>query len=58
MEVTTVLASLLAAFEMELDPEAGGREGIQKRESTQLTLQTYGRLGIRMRLTPRNPTSE
>ena len=32
-----------------------GRDGIRKRESTHLTLQTAGTKGIRCRLTPRAP---
>jgi hypothetical protein len=55
MEVTTLLAKLLAAFEIELAPEMGGRDGIRKRESTHLTLQTAGTKGIRCRLRPRAP---
>lgn len=55
MEVTTLLAKLLAAFEVELAPEMGGRDGIRKRESTHLTLQTAGTKGIRCRLRPRAP---
>jgi hypothetical protein len=55
MEVTCLLAKLLAAFEIELAPEMGGRDGIRKRESTHLTLQTAGTKGIRCRLTPRAP---
>jgi hypothetical protein len=55
MEVMTLLAKLLAAFEVELAPEMGGREGIRKRESTHLTLQTAGTKGIRCRLRPRAP---
>jgi hypothetical protein len=53
MEVTTLLAKLLAAFEIELAPEMGGRDGIRKRESTHLTLQTAGTKGIRCNLKPR-----
>ena len=54
-EVLTLLAKLLATFEIELAPEMGGRDGIRKRESTHLTLQTAGTKGIRCRLTPRSP---
>jgi hypothetical protein len=35
-------------------PEMGGREGIRKRESTHLTLQTAGTKGIRCHLRPRS----
>jgi cytochrome P450 len=55
MEVLTLLAKLLATFEIELAPEMGGRDGIRKRESTHLTLQTAGTKGIRCRLRPRSP---
>jgi len=55
MEVLTLLAKLLATFEIELAPEMGGRDGIRKRESTHLTLQTAGTKGIRCNLKPRSP---
>jgi hypothetical protein len=32
----------------------GGLQGVLKRESTHLTLQTCGTKGIRMRMTPRS----
>jgi cytochrome P450 len=54
MEVMTLLAKLLASFRIELAPEMGGREGIRKRESTHLTLQTAGTKGIRCHLHPRS----
>ena len=54
MEVLTLLAKLLANFRIELAPEMGGREGIRKRESTHLTLQTAGTKGIRCHLHPRS----
>jgi len=54
MEVLTLLAKLLANFKVELAPEMGGREGIRKRESTHLTLQTAGTKGIRCHLHPRS----
>ena len=47
MEVMTLLAKLLASFQIELAPEMGGREGIRARESTAMTLQTTGTKGIR-----------
>ena len=47
MEVMTLLAKLLASFQIELAPEMGGRDGIRARESTHLTLQTAGTKGIR-----------
>jgi len=53
MEVTTLLAKLLASFWFNLDPEMGGAAGITKRESTHLTLQTKGTQGIQMHLEPR-----
>lgn len=53
MEVMTLLAKLLANFRIELAPEMGGREGVQSRESTHLTLQTAGTKGIRCHLYPR-----
>lgn len=48
MEVVTVLAKLLGSFHFNLAPEMGGVEGITRRESTHLTLQTLGTQGIRM----------
>lgn len=54
IEVVTLLAKLLANFQFELAPEMGGVEGVIKRESTHLTLQTKGIQGIRMHLTPRD----
>ncbi|KIZ01997.1 putative cytochrome P450 [Monoraphidium neglectum] len=54
MEVMTLLAKLLASFRIELAPEMGGREGIRKRESTAMTLQTTGTKGIRCYLHPRS----
>jgi len=54
MEVVTVLAKLLGSFQFRLAPEMGGVEGITKRESTHLTLQTKGTQGIRMLLKPRD----
>lgn len=54
MEVMTLLAKLLGSFRIELAPEMGGREGIRKRESTHLTLQTAGTKGIRCKLHPRS----
>lgn len=54
MEVLTVVALLLANFRIRLADEMGGREGIRRRESTHLTLQTAGTRGIRMHLTPRD----
>ncbi|KAI8464093.1 MAG: cytochrome P450 [Monoraphidium minutum] len=56
MEVMTLLAKLLASFRIELAPEMGGREGIRKRESTAMTLQTTGTKGIRCHLHPRGDT--
>eukprot|EP00878_Enallax_costatus_P000395 GHUV01000482.1.p1 GENE.GHUV01000482.1~~GHUV01000482.1.p1 ORF type:complete len:459 (+),score=124.68 GHUV01000482.1:1092-2468(+) len=53
MEVMTLLVKLLANFRIELAPEMGGREGVQSRESTHLTLQTAGTKGIRCHLYPR-----
>eukprot|EP00879_Flechtneria_rotunda_P000943 GHRR01001075.1.p1 GENE.GHRR01001075.1~~GHRR01001075.1.p1 ORF type:complete len:417 (+),score=135.67 GHRR01001075.1:964-2214(+) len=53
MEVLSLLAKLCATFRLELAPEMGGREGVQSRESTHLTLQTAGTKGIRCRLHPR-----
>ncbi|CAD7695564.1 unnamed protein product [Ostreobium quekettii] len=53
MEVVTVLAKLLGSFQFRLAPEMGGVEGITRRESTHLTLQTVGTQGIRMILTRR-----
>ncbi|MEW5310019.1 MAG: hypothetical protein WDW38_001854 [Sanguina aurantia] len=60
MEVLTVLAMLLSHFTVQLADEMGGREGVQRRESTHFTLQTRGTHGIRMHLTPHTtstPTS-
>ncbi|KAI8464092.1 MAG: cytochrome P450 [Monoraphidium minutum] len=57
MEVMTLLAKLLASFRIELTPEMGGREGIRKRESTHLTLQTAGTKGIRCHLHPRGEST-
>ena len=54
MEVLTLLAKILGSFTIELAPEMGGLEGVLARESTQLTLQTKGTKGIRMRMTPRS----
>jgi len=54
MEVTTVLAKLLGSFQFRLAPEMGGVEGITRRESTHLTLQTMGTQGIRMILQRRD----
>lgn len=54
-QVIALLAKLLSAFHIELAPEMGGREGVRRRESTALTLQTVGTRGIRMHLHPRNP---
>ncbi len=54
MEVLTLLAKLLGSFRIELAPEMGGREGVRKRESTHLTLQTSGTKGIRCYLHPRS----
>jgi len=54
MEVMVLLAKLLGSFWVELAPEMGGREGIRKRESTHLTLQTAGTKGIRCHLKPRS----
>ncbi|KAG2443022.1 hypothetical protein HYH02_009438 [Chlamydomonas schloesseri] len=53
LEVMTVLAMLLSEFRVELAAEMGGREGVRKRESTHLTLQTAGTRGIQMHLHPR-----
>lgn len=53
MEVLTLLAKLCANFRIELSPEMGGRQGVQSRESTHLTLQTAGTRGIRCHLNPR-----
>jgi cytochrome P450 len=47
MEVMTLMAKLLANFHLELAPSMGGLEGLRKRESTHLTLQTAGTQGIR-----------
>ncbi len=57
MEVLTLLAKLLANFKIELAPEMGGREGVRKRESTAMTLQTTGTKGIRCHLHPRSELS-
>jgi cytochrome P450 len=54
MEVMTLLAKLLASFRIELAPEMGGRDGIRRRESTAMTLQTTGTKGIRCHLNPRS----
>jgi cytochrome P450 len=53
-EVISLLAKIMGSFTLELAPEMGGLEGVLARESTQLTLQTSGTKGIRMRCTPRS----
>jgi len=52
--VITLLAKILGSFTLELAPEMGGLQGVLRRESTHLTLQTAGTKGIRMRMTPRS----
>jgi len=49
-----VLAKLLSNFKFELASEMNGVEGVTKRESTHLTLQTKGTQGIQMHLIPRD----
>ncbi|KAL6749937.1 cytochrome P450 [Haematococcus lacustris] len=53
IEVAAVLAALLGTFRVELAPEMGGREAIQAREATMITLQLRGAMGMRMVLHPR-----
>ncbi len=44
----------MCTFFMGSVSQMGGREGIRRRESTHLTLQTAGTRGIRMHLVPRD----
>ncbi|GBG00430.1 cytochrome P450 [Raphidocelis subcapitata] len=53
-EVITLLAKFMGSFTLQLAPEMGGLQGVLRRESTQLTLQTAGTKGIRMRMAPRS----
>ncbi|GFH17197.1 uncharacterized protein HaLaN_13776 [Haematococcus lacustris] len=53
IEVAAVLAALLGTFRVELAPAMGGREAIQAREATMITLQLRGAMGMRMVLHPR-----
>jgi len=54
-QVLSLLAKLCGAFRLELAPEMGGAAGVRAVEATNLTLQTRGTRGIRMRLYPRAP---
>jgi len=53
-EVMTLLVKILGSFQLQLAPEMGGLEGVLKRESTHLTLQTCGTKGIRCCMKPRS----